>query len=326
MNGLLFDKPKEVRDKIKITNASSNTFTSNVAKSTRRIFFYHLEESFDCFYGTGTGILLRYKNKFFLLTAEHVLQENLKEAYKIKKYQNDSPFRILTKSDASFSGRSWGDFMFPKKIWNISELISEQKKFHSITLKDICLIELFEPLSDDFYPDNFIEIKGNSILSKKDFFEGQWLVVSGFPFEKNMFDWSEPKSKEFTHSTTIQRNLTCGVFIKELEFGYISFEYTDAEISSNSLNGMSGGAVFNVQPKNNMVRLAGMAISAGDNKCRFIPAFAFLNAIFNYKKSSSNVIDPAYFMSSDIRNMNNKDFLLHMKEFEVFQAQLQTNR
>lgn len=60
--------------------------TSNVAKSTRRFFFNHLYESMesrghfhvDQMYGAGSGVLLKINDKYFVLTAKHVIDNNIK--------------------------------------------------------------------------------------------------------------------------------------------------------------------------------------------------------------------------------------------------------
>ena len=55
---------------------------------------------------------------------------------------------------------------------------------------------------------------------------------------------------------------------------------------------MSGGAIYNVQPKANQVKLAGIPITAGKNICRFVPSYLFINAIMNYSEANCNIIDP----------------------------------
>ena len=58
---------------------------SNAAKSARRIFFNYLEEPLeergyfhvDLMHGSGSSVLLRSSGRFFLLTARHVLSNNM---------------------------------------------------------------------------------------------------------------------------------------------------------------------------------------------------------------------------------------------------------
>ena len=50
--------------------------------------------------------------------------------------------------------------------------------------------------------------------------------------------------------------------------------------------------MYNVQPKADQVKLAGIPVTAGDNVCRFIPSYMFIDAIINFRDSSSKTIDP----------------------------------
>jgi hypothetical protein len=275
-----------------------NAASSNVAKSCRRFLFNYMEKSIeergyfhvDGVYGMGTGVLLRYGkfarygDKFFILTAKHVLDNNLNE-----DDHNESPFWIPMKSASPDNlYNSLFNFMFPRIRWNIGELMPEVKH---VDLSDICLVELFCP-QPFAYPDNYIKIiDSSSVLSKTDFFEGQLLLVSGYPFEKNsFFDFTET----YTNSTNIHRHTIVGVLRKdkEDEIGYISFEMTKNDIQHENVNGMSGSAIYNVQPKANQVKLAGIAVTAGNNICRFIPSYLLIEAILNYQKASHKVIDP----------------------------------
>lgn len=263
----------------------------NVAKSCRRFFFNHLNESteqrgyfhVDFVYGSGSGVLLKYLNKFFVLTAKHVLENDQK-----REFQNESPFWISVKSKSKWETNY--DFMMPCIIWNIGELMPNIT-CDNVDLSDICLIEFFNPGKFHF-PDHYIEIEcTNSVLARKDFYEGQFLLVSGYPFEKNIFDHT-PVSEKYTHSTNICRQTIPGILRKPDNIGYISFEFTEGDIQHENLNGMSGGAVYNVMPKANQVRLAGILVTAGNNICRFIPSYLFIDAILCYWKASHEIVDP----------------------------------
>ena len=269
-----------------------NAASSNVAKSCRRFLFNYLEKSIeereyfhiDCVFGMGTGVLLKYDDKFFILTAKHVLKDIFRG-----DDHNESPFWIPIKSASPDNlYNSLFNFMFPRIGWDIGELMPEVKH---VDLSDICLVELFCP-QPFAYPDHYIEIiDSSSVLSKSDFFEGQLLLVSGYPYEKNsFFDFTET----YTNSTNIHRHTIVGVLKKDKEddIGYISFEMTKNDIQHENVNGMSGGAIYNVQPKANQVKLAGIAVTADNNICRFIPSYLLIEAILNYQKASHKVIDP----------------------------------
>lgn len=263
---------------------------SNVAKSTRRLFFNHLDESLesrgffhvDQMWGAGSGILLRFKGDFFLLTAKHVIYNNINS-----EFQNESPFWILVKHSGGWS--SLQDFLFPKKLWDIGELVFS--KSDSVNYSDICLIELFHPQKSHM-PDNFIEIfDKNSVFTKAGFFDGQFLLATGYPFERNFFD-HKSQSEDITHTTRIQRHTIPGIYMTERNGDYISWKMTEGENQHKNVNGMSGGAIYNVQKKANQVKLAGLLVTAGGDKCRFIPSYIFIDAIINFRNSSSKTIDP----------------------------------
>lgn len=259
-----------------------------MAKSCRRIYFNHLYESVeerghfhvDQMYGSGSGILVRYNETYFLLTARHVIKNNIPG-----DFQNESPFWITGKFQGGWS--SIYDFMFPKRIWDIGGLIKKDLAY--IDSGDVCLIELFDPFP--FHqPDHFVQIYNTDSILGDNYFDGQVLLVVGYPFELNEFDFTTVG--EYSHSTKSHRLTIPGVYKAEKPFGHISFELTSADVQHKSVTGMSGGVVCNVQPKGNLVKLAGMAISAGDNICRFVPSYIFINALLNYQKSMSKIVDP----------------------------------
>ncbi|WP_208933797.1 hypothetical protein [Paracidovorax avenae] len=263
---------------------------SNVAKSCRRLFFNHLNQSskdrgyfhVDQMYGSGSGVLIRYKGKYFLLTARHVISNNIPG-----DFQNESPFWITSRFQSKWN--SIHDFLLPRKIWNIGTLI--KKNLGAVDSSDVCLIELFPPLPYH-QPDNFIDIhNADTVLTENQHFHGQLLLFSGYPFELNEFDFNQ--IGDFTHSTISHRYSVVGAFVKEDPWGYASFEKTAGNIQHKNVTGMSGGVVCNIQPKARKVKLAGISVSAGQNICRFIPSYVFINALLNYEKADSRIIDPA---------------------------------
>lgn len=272
--------------------------TSNAVKSARRIFFNYLEGSLeecgyfhvDQMHGSGSSLLIRFREVFFLLTARHVLTNN-----KTLGFQNESPFWVPVHSRPRWE--SLLDFMFPRRIWNICELIDLDMP--GVDSKDICLIELFPPLPGAS-PDHFIDLdaRSNCILREDQFFDGQVLVACGYPFRLNQFSYDDPP-EGFTHTTTIHRHLVPGLLrIQKSKEMFISFCISPTDITHEHLDGMSGGPVLNVMPNAAETKLAGVSLSGGNNICRFCPSYAIMPAIERYQECSCQVVDPA----SDLAN------------------------
>ncbi|WP_216293168.1 hypothetical protein [Delftia acidovorans] len=236
----------------------------------------------DQMYGSGSGVLIRFGGKFFLLTAKHVIHNNIPG-----DFQNESPFWITSKFQSGWN--SIYDFLFPKRIWYIGEKIENLSD--TLDISDLCLVELFDP--PRFHrPNHFIDIESRcSILGKDELFNGQILLVTGYPFERNTFDYT-PVSEEVTHTTSLHRYTVPGIFAKDEDFGFIKFCSIGDTVRHSNVNGMSGGAVYNVHLKANQVKLAGIPVSAGDNICRFIPSHAFIDSLLNYSNSRSRIVDP----------------------------------
>lgn len=265
---------------------------SNAAKSARRIFFNYLEEPLaerghfhvDLMHGSGSGVLLRFRGIFFLLTARHVLSNSISTGF-----QNESPFWVSVHSRPRW--RSLLDFMFPRRIWNICELI--ELDLPRMDPEDICLIELFSPLPGG-NPDHFIDVDTQSVnlLREDQFFDGQVLVVCGYPFRLNKFSYDDPPDG-FTHTTTVHKQLVPGLlkFQNDREM-FISFCITPGDVTHDYLSGMSGGPIINVMPDATEAKLAGIALSGGNNICRFYPSSAIYSAITRYQDCSCQIVDP----------------------------------
>jgi hypothetical protein len=225
-----------------VKKAFEKSTKSNAIKATRRIFFNHLDETIatrgyfhvDQMYGAGSGILIKKTNKFYLLTAHHVLESNTKY-----DFQNPSPFWISSASN--YQVESIHDFLMPAWVIHIGECLAGRG--HSIDASDLVLIELFHP-SPKHLPNHFIDLDyGESpILKESEFFEGQLLLVSGFPFIKNSFSYLENSSSEFTHSTTVHRNTMDGVCRISNGEPYINLDGITDKTYPN-LSGISGGIV-----------------------------------------------------------------------------------
>ncbi|OJU91426.1 MAG: hypothetical protein BGO19_04550 [Acinetobacter sp. 38-8] len=270
-----------------------NNTKSKVAMSSRRFLFNYVGNTniwndgfhVDYMSGGGSGILLKYKSKYFILTAYHVIKEIIENPL-----QNTSPFWIRSKEKIV---ESMNDFLMPKKVWFIGELIPEIKGWQDYT--DVVFIELFNP-QEDFEPDNYVDItqKGEctEILSSKKIFEGQFLAASGYPLEANLFEF-DVVPEGFSHATNLQRHHAIGVcFFDEYGHPYIDYEKCADIFKGKNYdhNGMSGGAIYNFEA-NSKARLVGMVLSGNNKIIRFIPISKILSQIRNYDKASFIVLD-----------------------------------
>ncbi|WP_280569363.1 hypothetical protein [Chromohalobacter sp. 296-RDG] len=277
-----------------------NSQSSALAKSSRRLFFTHcnlpIEElghwHADYFFSRGgSSTLIRFKNRFFLLTAKHVLKNNkILGEDGSTNFQNESPLLAVAKAD-----RGWEEltsFLFPAKIWHIGELIDNQNFL--MNTKDIVLVELHLP-SYDYLPDAFInldnpETKRNIIVS--DFFNNQILISSGYPTKTNEF--IHENIGDFTHKTYLNRKIIPGICVVEDNEPYISLERTEGgNYEHDDIKGMSGGIVFNVQPETEQINWCGLILTAGKNKIRFCPSRLILPAIERYDQASKTIVDPS---------------------------------
>ena len=268
---------------------------SNIAKSVRRIYFIGLNEPAtergywhtDIMSGMGSGILIKNGHDYFLLTARHVLKDLLNYRDDHGEFFNESPFWIDVKHRPRWE--SLHDFLMPKRIWEIGELITEEGL---ASTSDVVLVELFPP-APAHLPDHFIDIADGSLFLKKKLFRsGQFLRMSGYPFILNQYNWTV-ENPEFTHSTTVQRHNVIGTFEENDHLGYISFEIMDGDLTHENTNGMSGGIIYNVEEELDDIKFCGMILTASNNKCHFLPSYLLHDAIVNYTTATSITVDPA---------------------------------
>lgn len=280
--------------------AISKAQSSILAKSSRRLFFTHCNLPIEelghwhadyIFSRGGSSTLIRFKNRFFLLTAKHVLKNNeILDKDGSTNFQNESPLLAVAKAD-----RGWEEltsFLFPAKIWHIGEMIDNQDL--SVSTKDIILIELHLP-SPKYLPDAFINLDNPEIrrdIIVPDFFDGQVLISSGYPTKTNEFSYEE--IGDFTHKTYLNRQITPGICVIENNEPYISLEHTEGgSYDHNDINGMSGGIVFNAQPEVSRTNWCGLILTAGKNKIRFCPSRLILPAIERYDQAPKTIVDPS---------------------------------
>ncbi len=263
----------------------------NVVQSVRRMIFTHCSEAMsetgryhaDLVYNHGGScIFIKFEQKFFILTAQHVIDAHYIEP------QNESPFFTHL-----FAKRGWQeatDLGFPIRGWRIGELI--KRSCSNIDNDDIVLVEL----GDIFrYPDNFIDLDSRYAPKGVDFselYEGMLLVASGYPINENPIDY--PYGDEFNCATVINKRIRLGICNK---FGdSYCVKFPDGA-SHDDLNGMSGGVVSNVMPKANQTEWVGMIQKGGGGLLHFYPACWIIPAIKRFREASYYAIDPAQALS-----------------------------
>lgn len=258
----------------------------NIIKSSRRIFFTYdinyLDEdayqydnmTYSC---GGTGVLIKYNERFFLLTATHVLIEN----GCLPEHQSDSPFFIHVLANGNINERA--DRLYPIRAWWIGELINQN--LDGVEANDLVLVELsFVVLK---FPDRFIDLdkkKHAKSVHANHMFNGMRLLASGFPVIDNEINYEEGGR------TNLCRLIVSGVFFKEKH----SFcMVLDHKLSHKELNGMSGGVVSNVIQKSRQTQWAGMIQRGGNGRITFCPACYIVPAIKEYWKASYCNLDPS---------------------------------
>ena len=161
-------------------------------------------------------------------------------------------------------------------------------------MTDVVLIELFLPVPP-IYPSSFIDLDAGdaAVVEKAQFFEGQLLLVNGYPHNINGFQHYDEKVGEFTHSTDIRRHSIVGICLLENGEPVASLEMTRGSNEPADLDGMSGAVVSNVDFETSSVKWAGMALTAGSKLIRFIPAYLLVPAIRRHTELTPITIDPA---------------------------------
>jgi hypothetical protein len=263
---------------------------SKLLTSSRRIFFNYLEQSteerghfhVDQMHGGGTGILIKYMEIFFLLTAKHVIEENTKF-----DYQSESPFWVTSLS------REWPvnlyGFLMPKRIWHIGKGISWTSSYTDP--EDILLIELFYP-NPNYWPDGFLDLDQNDlILEEENFYDGQLLLTQGYPLSDNDFFY-ENVPEGYTHGTNLLAQTLPATLNFENDERFMKF-ITQNIVEHENLNGFNGSPICNLQPDLDDIKWAGMLTSGGNNMARFIPSYALRDSLFNFQDFPFEIVDPS---------------------------------
>lgn len=231
----------------------------------------------------GTGTLIKYHQKFFLLTAQHVLDAHYEIA------QNESPFFTHLFSNRGWTGAE--DLGFPMRGWRIGELIKADMP--NIDMQDIVLVELASLFR---FPNTFIDLDSPNApkgVPVRSLYKGMFLVASGYPINENPIEY--PYGDDYNCSTVLNKHITYGACDFDGSAPTLRFY---KEKTHAMLNGMSGGMVSNLMPKPNQVEWVGMIQKAGNSVLHFYPACWIIPAIRAYTQASHYVIDPAVLMTN----------------------------
>lgn len=230
----------------------------------------------------GTGLLIKFEEKFFILTAQHVIDTHAPD----QRFQNESPFfsHVFCKKFNS----SIEEFAFPIRGWRIGQLITNDSP--TIDNEDLVLIELGDLF---LYPDRFINLDSDHSpqgLPVKSIYEGMYLIVSGFPAQRNEINYHYEEDAPFVHTINLSKNILPGKCVFENDFPVVKLKN---DLTHDELNGMSGGIVTNFQPKSNQTEWVGLIQKAGNGYVHFYPAAWIIPAIRRFRESDSYIIDPA---------------------------------
>lgn len=215
-----------------------------VLQSTRRLLFTHCTKNTEelghyhadmVFSHGGTGILLKYNELFFIITAQHVLDENYTAA------QNESPFFTTLGSTGGYREAGLGQLGFPIRGWRIGESIAGEVP--NIDFEDIVLVELAHPMQ---YPNTFLDLDDPSEVARHagplDPEEG-YLAVSGYPNEHNPIEYP---FAEVNCVATLHRHIYCG---RHTPAGGVSALQLHVSLSHEEMNGISGDLFRRLRPQ-----------------------------------------------------------------------------
>lgn len=278
--------------------ALHNSQNHSLARSCRRMLFNHCNDTDQAFhvdtvFGGGTGTLVKIEEKYFCLTAKHVITGN---NVNLNNLQNDSFLWLPRDAAPPERELKLTDFLFPKKAWYIGELIGYNETHWPFTdFTDILLIELFAPFPPNLHPDCFIEITeaDGNILTEQQYFETQLVTINGYPLNQNAYNYEDPP-EGFTHATYIQRVSLVGQNKRHDGGWAIDTSIGESIPTHDNINGMSGGCLINVNVPENQLKWVGLIQAVdGQNMLRYIPSFILKPTLLNYSSARSTLIDPA---------------------------------
>ncbi|MFU7284410.1 hypothetical protein ACM74D_22815 [Pseudomonas aeruginosa] len=275
----------------RVRNAYDRMAKGSLIQSPRQLLFTHSNSTIadrgfyyaDTVWGWGgTGLLIKFEEKFFILTAQHVLDSHIQGL----EFQNESPFfsHVFCKNFNS----DMEEFALPIRGWKIGQLITGDSP--TIDNDDLVLIELGDLFR---YPDRFIDLDSVHApqgLPLKSMFEGMYLIVSGFPAQKNNINYHYEDDAPFAHTVGLSKDIYPGICVYENDFPSVKLK---GNLTHDELNGMSGGIVTNLQPKPNQTEWVGLVQKAGNGYVHFYPAVWIIPAIKRFRESEYYIIDPA---------------------------------
>ena len=290
----------------------------DLIQSSRRLIFTHCNEGIerrrfyfaDTLYNFGgTGVLIKFEEKFFLLTAQHVIDAHYTSP------QNESPFFTNALVRSQWDGLH--KLLYPIRGWKIGSLINSDIPW--IDDGDVALIELGQPIPGG-YPECYIDLdssEGVNVIREGEFYEGWILLASGYPIDENLVEWSDDGKHDY--KTNLRRSTFPGFCVFNGGKPYVEFKL---EHSHADMNGVSGGVVTNVPSPGDQIGWAGMIQKAGNGNLWFYPAYLLYPAIMRYRESPSYVIDPAANLVS-VEYQSTPEAIQRRKEYNLWLKNLQ---
>lgn len=281
-----------------IRRALEFSYNSNFAMATRRIIHNFSEMNIrergyfnvDVMSGIGSGLIIYQNYRFFLLTARH----NLDQLYP-EELRNESPIWVPKEHPPKWDDML--DFFMARRVWYVGELIEDQSDYTN--LQDLVLIEFFFPMKPLSLPKQFITIENHDyFLKKSEFFDKQILMCSGYPKNSNFYSEVDSDQK-YTQSTTFNLERLNGMLILNSYDSYVEFKNPKGKVTHDDLNGYSGGPVYSVYHDNSEIKLAGITLTGGGNKLRFLPAYIFHDALISYRKARCLILDNASYIADE---------------------------
>lgn len=243
---------------------------SNVGQSIRKLSY--ILNGYIC--NTGTGVIIKFKNKYYLSCLFHSLSD-----------ENNQINKEIIKGLGIMYKTYLGDF--DRENIKLEKLLLIPKNYSATTIVDdlmlgeeILTMELVG--IDNLEPCGYLDFDNNKmeqyLYSEKEPILNEKLFAYGFPLEQNEinFDIDDEgnisKINQFNHRAPI----FTGTCIKD-ELGFAIQKENENSKFGNAVNGMSGGIVLRVC--GNSIEWVGIAMRANNNLIRFIPYHLFAKSV-----------------------------------------------